>query len=267
MNDLAIEPIIRQVTAILGEAQAQARTGRTRPDLSQLPTGGLARLIDHTLLRPEVTARQIEMLCLEARQWGFFSVCVNSAFVPLAVELLRETPTLVASVVGFPLGANLPHVKAYEARQALEQGAREIDMVIHIGALKGRDLLAVFEDIGDVAVVCHEHDALCKVILETSLLTPEEIVIGCQLARMAGADFVKTSTGFNEGGATVEAVALMRRVVGDSMGIKASGGIRTLASAQAMLQAGANRLGTSASVAIVSAEQGSHVSSDSASSY
>jgi deoxyribose-phosphate aldolase len=261
MNELAIEPIIRQVTAILGEAQAQARTGRTRPDLGQLPAGeGMARLIDHTLLKPEATARQIEMLCLEARQWGFASVCVNSAFVPLAVELLRETPVLVASVVGFPLGANLPHVKAYEAEQALQQGAREIDMVIHIGALKGRDLLAVFEDIGDVASVCHDHDALCKVILETSLLTPEEIVMGCQLARMAGADFVKTSTGFS-GGATVEVVALMRRAVGDSLGVKASGGVRSLADAQAMIQAGANRLGTSAGVAIASAEQGSQASS------
>jgi len=262
MNELAIEPIIRQVTAILGEAQAQARTGRTRPDLGQLPAGeGMARLIDHTLLKPEATARQIEMLCLEARQWGFASVCVNSAFVPLAVELLRETPVLVASVVGFPLGANLPHVKAYEAEQALQQGAREIDMVIHIGALKGRDLLAVFEDIGDVVSVCHDHDALCKVILETSLLTPEEIVMGCQLARMAGADFVKTSTGFSGGGATVEVVALMRRVVGDSLGVKASGGVRSLADAQAMIQAGANRLGTSAGVAIASAEQGSQASS------
>ena len=267
MNDLAIEPIIRQVTAVLGEAQAQARTGRTRPNLSQLPTGeGIARLIDHTLLRAEATARQIEMLCLEARQWGFFSVCVNSVFVPLATELLRGTSTLVTSVVGFPLGANLSHVKAYEAQEDLENGAREIDMVIHIGALKARDLLAVFEDIGDVAVVCHEHDALCKVILETSLLTPEEIVIGCQVARMAGADFVKTSTGFSEGGATVDVVALMRRVVGDAMGVKASGGVRTLADAQAMIKAGANRLGTSAGVAIVSAEQG-HPSSDSASSY
>lgn len=251
------EPIIRKVNAILDEANVQARTGRTRHDVGHAPTGSLAALIDHTLLKADATERDIELLCYEARLYGFAAVCVNSVFVPLATELLRPTAVKVCTVVGFPLGASLPQVKAYEAQQALAYGAQEIDMVLHIGALKHRDLVAVHEDISDVAAISHETDALCKVILETSLLTDEEIVMACQIARRAGADFVKTSTGFGGGGASVAHVRLMREVVGEGMGVKASGGIRTLEDARALIAAGANRIGASAGVALVRAESGS----------
>lgn len=257
-----IDTLVKQVRAVLDEARVLPRTGRTRPDLGRVAAdASIASLIDHTLLKPEATARQIESLCFEAREYGFASVCVNSVFVPLARELLRESSVKVCTVVGFPLGASLPQVKAYEAQQAIAQGAQEIDMVIHVGALKARDLVALHEDISDVALVCHEHDALCKVILETALLSEEEIVLACQVTRMAGADFVKTSTGFGGGGATPEHVALMRAVVGEGMGVKASGGVRDLAAAQAMLAAGATRIGTSSGVAIAQAEQGGQAES------
>jgi deoxyribose-phosphate aldolase len=252
------ETIVKKVNAILDEANVQARTGRTLPGLGALPDGdGIARVIDHTLLKPEATERDIELLCYEGKLYGFASVCVNSVFVPLAAELLRATHVKVCTVVGFPLGASLPQVKTYEALEAIRAGAQEVDMVLHIGALKIRDLVAVYEDISDVATACHEHNALCKVILETALLTDEEIVMACQIARRAGADFVKTSTGFGGGGATTEHVQLMRQIVGEGMGVKASGGVRTLADAQAMIAAGANRIGASAGVAIVRSENGS----------
>jgi deoxyribose-phosphate aldolase len=209
----------------------------------------LAKLIDHTLLKPEATREEVVKLCSEAKQHRFASVCVNTTWVPLCKALLGGTDVMVCAVVGFPLGAMAPTAKAYEAREAMRQGAREIDMVINIGALKSRDYETVFEDI--CRVVKAAAPAGVKVILETSALGPEEKIIGCTLAKLAGAAFVKTSTGFGKGGATVEDVALMRRIVGADVGVKASGGVRTAVDAVKMAQAGANRLGASASVAIV----------------
>jgi deoxyribose-phosphate aldolase len=183
-------------------------------------------------------------------------VCVNSVYVPLASEILKEKPIKICTVVGFPLGAVLPQVKAYEAEAALRQGATEIDMVLHIGALKNRDYVALHEDISDVALVAHNHDAICKVIIETALLSEEEKIIACQIIRVTGADFVKTSTGFIEGGATSADITLLRQIVGQGIGIKASGGIHDLAAAQHLIQAGANRIGTHTGVKIARQERG-----------
>lgn len=255
-----IQKVTSQVKAILEESGVQPRTGRTRPDLGDVPEGAsIASLIDHTLLKPDATARAIEKICFEAREYGFASVCVNSRFVPLAAELLKDSDSAVCTVVGFPLGASFSQVKATEAQLAIDAGATEIDMVLPIGALKSRDLVAVFEDISEVAYVCHEEhdDIICKVIIETALLTDEEKIIACQIAKMAGADFVKTSTGFSTGGATVEDIALMREVVGEGMGVKASGGVRSFADARAIVAAGANRIGASAGVSIAQEESGS----------
>jgi len=267
VDDALIRKLTRQVQAILSEAHSEARTGRMRPDLGRPLEGPLSAIIDHTLLKPEATARQIEMLCLEAKQYEFATVCINSIFVPLALELLKGSPVKVCTVVGFPLGASLPQVKEFEAREALQRGAQEIDMVVPIGALKNRDLVAVFDDIGDVATVCHDHDALCKVIIETALLSEDEKILACLLAKRAGADFLKTSTGFNGGGATVEDVELLRAIAEDGMGVKASGGVRDLATAQAMVKAGANRIGTSSGVAIARQEQGEAPSTQDARGY
>lgn len=217
----------------------------------------IAQLIDHTLLKPDATAAQIEQLCAEARTYQFASVCVNGTFVPLATHFLKGSGVPVCAVVGFPLGAMHPQAKAAEARFAIEQGASEIDMVLHVGALKAEDLSALHFDISTVVAECHELGAICKVILETSLLTDTEKTIACRVAQDTGADFVKTSTGFGGGGATVADVKLMRDIVGAEMGVKASGGIRTLADALAMIEAGANRLGASAGVAIVNEARGS----------
>jgi deoxyribose-phosphate aldolase len=209
-------------------------------------------IIDHTLLKPQATPQQIETLCAEAVQYGFASVCVNSVYVPLAAKQLAGSGVPVCTVVGFPLGASLASVKAYEAEQAIAAGAREIDMVLHVGALKARDLRGLHQDIATVVLAAHAYEGvLCKVILETALLDDEEKTIACQVAKEARADFVKTSTGFGGGGATVEDVRLMRRVVGESVGVKASGGVRSLADALAMVEAGATRIGASAGVAIV----------------
>jgi len=208
------------------------------------------------LLKPEATRDQIVQLCREAREYGFASVCVNPSYVKLAAELLRGSSVKVCSVVGFPLGATLPEVKAYEARRAIEEGAAEIDMVINIGALKSGDLELVKRDIASVVDVCHAKGALCKVIIEAALLTDEEKVLACQLARAAGADYVKTSTGFGPGGATVQDVALMRRTVGPEMGVKAAGGIRSYEAAKSMVEAGATRIGASAGVKIVQEARG-----------
>jgi len=216
----------------------------------------IAKLIDHTLLKPEATRDQIVQLCREAREYGFAAVCVNPCYVKLAAELLRGSSVKVCSVVGFPLGATLPEVKAYEARRAIEEGAAEIDMVINIGALKSGDLELVKRDIASVVDVCHARGALCKVIIEAALLTDEEKVLACQLAKAAGADYVKTSTGFGPGGATVRDVALMRRTVGPEMGIKAAGGIRSYEAAKSMVEAGATRIGASAGVKIVREARG-----------
>ncbi|HEY5936214.1 MAG TPA: deoxyribose-phosphate aldolase, partial [Kofleriaceae bacterium] len=199
--------------------------------------------------KADATRDEVVKLCSEARQFNFASVCLNTTWVPLARELLRGSNVMVCAVVGFPLGAMLPSAKAYEAREAVRQGAREIDMVINIGALKSGDYETVFEDI--CRVVKSSAPAGVKVILETSALDTEQKIVGCTLSKLAGAAFVKTSTGFGKGGATVEDIALMRRIVGTELGVKASGGVRTAEDAIRMAAAGANRLGASASVAIV----------------
>jgi len=212
----------------------------------------LAKMIDHTLIKPTATKNDVEKLCKEAEKHGFGCVCVNSIYVSLAKQLLRGTDVKVASTAGFPFGSSLPEVKAFEARKALENGASEIDMVINVGALKSRDYKTVKRDIEMVVDVKHSHgnDLVIKVIIETGYLTKEEKVMACKLAKEAGVDFVKTSTGF-VGGATVEDVKLMRETVGRDMGVKAAGGIRTLKEALAMIEAGANRIGTSTGVAII----------------
>ena len=215
---------------------------------------GLASLIDHTLLKPDATREEVEQLCREAAQFCFASVCVNPNWVALCRELLRGSGVKVCTVIGFPLGAHLPDIKAYETRRAIEQGAEEVDMVINIGALKSRDYALVEQDILGV-VSAAAGRALVKVILETSLLTRDEKVMGCTLAKAAGADFVKTSTGFAGGGATVEDVQLMRETVGPEMGVKASGGVRTKEDAEKMVAAGATRIGASAGVKIVRGEK------------
>lgn len=227
-----------------------ATQGSPSPETHLIPKN-LATLIDHTLLKPQTTPTQITQLCNEAQHYRFASVCINSFYVPLCVNLLKETEGVaVCTVVGFPLGATTTATKLFETRDALQQGAREIDMVIAIGQLKATNYETVFEDIRQVVAASHAEGAICKVIIETVLLNEEEKIIACLLAGGAGADFVKTSTGFANGGATLDDVALMRAVVGTTIGVKASGGIRTRADALAMVQAGANRIGTSSSIAI-----------------
>lgn len=217
----------------------------------------IARYIDHTNLKPYATKEDIIKLCDEAIQYGFYAVCVNPYRVKLAKDYLREkgADVRVASVIGFPLGATPTEVKVFEAKKALDDGADELDMVINIGALKDGDYEYVKRDIEEVVKVAHEKGAKVKVIIETCYLTDEEKVKACELAKEAGADFVKTSTGFGSGGATVEDVKLMRKVVGPDMGVKASGGIRTYEQAVAMIEAGANRIGTSSGVKIVEGAQ------------
>lgn len=216
----------------------------------------LGRYIDHTLLKPTATPAEIDTLCDEALKYRFAAVCINPAWVSRASRRLRGTPVRVASVVGFPLGANTPQIKAMETRQALRDGAREIDMVINIGALKGGELDLVQKDIAGVSDACREVGALNKVIIETAYLTDEEKVIACRLAKEAKAHFVKTSTGFGPGGATVFDVALMREVVGEKMGVKAAGGIHSADEVRQMITAGASRIGASAGVRIVSGTEG-----------
>ena len=213
--------------------------------------GDLASAIDHTLLKPDATQSQVDALCAEALEHSFASVCVNGTWVRRCAEILRDSSVLVCCVVGFPLGAMSTEVKVYEARRAIEDGACEIDMVLNVGALRSGLDDVCRRDIAAVAQTCHRLGARLKVILETCLLTDEEKVRACRLAKSAGADFVKTSTGFSKGGATVEDIELMRRTVGPALGVKASGGVRDGETAQAMLAAGATRLGASASVAIV----------------
>lgn len=211
----------------------------------------LAGMIDHTLLKPDATPDQIAQLCFEARKHGFASVCVNPGWVPLCAQLLQGSPVKVCTVIGFPLGATAPEVKAFETQNAIDHGATEIDMVLNIGALKARDLDLVARDIRGVVQTAHARGPIVKVILETALLTDEEKTIACLIAKEAGADFVKTSTGFSGGGATVQDIALMRRVVGPEMGVKASGGVRTFEDAESMIKAGATRIGASAGVKII----------------
>jgi deoxyribose-phosphate aldolase len=207
-------------------------------------------LIDHTLLKPEATHEDIKHLCEEAARYRFASVCVNPTWVRVAACNLRGTGVPVCTVIGFPLGATLADVKAYEARRAIFEGAREVDMVINVGALKSGDDCLVEHDIRSVVEVAHEYDATCKVIIETALLSTEEKVRACLAAKKAGADFVKTSTGFSKGGATVADVALMRRTVGSELGVKASGGVKGLDDARKMVEAGATRIGASVGVKI-----------------
>ena len=211
----------------------------------------VAALIDHTLLRPEATRSDIEKLCAEGTKFGFATVCINAAWVRQAAEALRGTRTKVCTVAGFPLGATLPAVKLFEAERAISAGATEVDMVIHVGWLKSGADDAVEADIRAVTEACHRRGAICKVILEMALLTPEEKIRGCQAAVRAGADFVKTSTGFVPGGATVEDVALLRATAGAHVGVKAAGGIRSLGDLARMLAAGASRIGSSAGVRIL----------------
>ena len=211
----------------------------------------IASMIDHTLLKPDATPDQIAQLCFEARKYGFASVCVNPGHVRLCADLLRGSDVKVCTVIGFPLGATSPEAKVYETETALRDGATEIDMVINIGALKGGDYTWVARDLRGVVETAHAGGAILKVIIETSLLTDEEKVKACLLAKEGGADFVKTSTGFAGGGATVEDVALMRRVVGPGMGVKASGGVHTFEQARSMVEAGATRIGASAGVKIL----------------
>ena len=211
----------------------------------------IARYIDHTALKPEATAAQVQQLCDEARQYHFAAVCVNPCRVKLCTQQLKGTSVKIATVVGFPLGANLPEVKAFETQHAIADGAHEIDMVINIGALKSKDYALVARDIAAVVNAAHAGGAITKVIIEAVLLTDEEKVIACELAKEAGAEFVKTSTGFASGGATVHDVALMRQTVGPDIGVKAAGGIRTYADAIKMIEVGATRIGASASVKIM----------------
>ncbi len=220
--------------------------GRPRPDL--------ARIIDHTLLKPEATRDDLRKLCSEAMAWHFFSVCVNSANVPYVREQLRGSTVAVCAVVGFPLGAMTPNAKAFETAEAIRAGADEIDMVLNVGALRSKDYGLVLDDIARVVGAAQGH--IVKVILETSMLTRDEKVIACSLSKAAGASFVKTSTGFSGVGATVEDIALMREIVGPEIGVKASGGVRTAGDGDRMVAAGATRLGASSSVAIVSGGTG-----------
>ena len=212
----------------------------------------IARYIDHTLLRPDANQEDIKKLCQEAKEYGFASVCLNPIYVKLAADILKDTPVKVCTVIGFPFGTHLPEIKSMEARRAIRDGAREIDMVINIGALKNRDLDLLYRDIRGVVEACDDGGAICKVIFETALLTDEEKVIASQIAKKARADFVKTSTGYASGGATAHDVALMAEVVrGSGIGVKASGGIRSYEDAIQMIKAGATRIGASASVKIV----------------
>ncbi len=275
-----IEEITRQVLLLLREEEAKAGAGAERcdscieqcisscqPEVQQIIHAGASRLtstvgnvdvgadiatmIDHTLLKPDATQDQIAQLCYEARTYGFAAVCINPTHVKLCAELLKGSPVHVCTVVGFPLGATPPEVKAYEAQQSIDHGAVEVDMVINIGALKSKDYALVERDIATVARTCHTGGALLKVIIEAALLTDEEKVIACQLAKAAKADYVKTSTGFGPGGATVHDVELMRRAVGPEMGVKAAGGIKSYQDAEAMVKAGATRIGASAGIKIV----------------
>jgi deoxyribose-phosphate aldolase len=244
---------VQELLAAQGNPPIAASTPKPKLDIAQL--------IDHTVLRPDTTRSDIEQLCREARQYKFYSVCVNPTWVSVARQMLEGSGVKVCCVVGFPLGAQPPETKAMEARAAIRQGAKEIDMVINVGALKSGDDELVLRDIRGVVEACRDGSAKCKVILETSLLTNEEKARACELAVKAHADFVKTSTGFSTGGATVEDVSLMSRIVRDKgLGVKASGGVRSLAELMKMVAAGATRIGTSSGIKILKEAKGEVVS-------
>ncbi len=221
------------------------------PDAVAKDFNNLAQYIDHTALKSDTKKKMIVQLCQEAVENKFMSVCINPGFVKTANNKLKDESPLVCTVVGFPLGANLPKIKAAEAVAAIKQGAKEVDMVINVSLLKDKSVTALYKDVLAVANACRKHNALLKVIIEICLLTEDEIIIACLASKKAGADFVKTSTGFSTGGATLEAVALMRKVVGNKIGVKAAGGVSNGDDAKAMLKAGANRIGTSKGVAII----------------
>ena len=253
-KDLSPEDVARIADRV---REILAQGGVTSAPSLVLTPDQVVKLIDHTVLKPEATEEDIEKLCKEAAEYKFYSVCVNPSWVPKAKQLLRGTSVKICAVAGFPLGAQSPQIKALEARRALREGASEIDMVINIGALKSKDDQLVARDIRGVVEECKEARAVSKVILETALLNDEEKVRGCLLAMKAGADFVKTSTGFSKSGATVEDVALMARTVAPRrLGVKASGGVRTYADVVKMVQAGATRVGSSNSVNIVQEARG-----------
>ena len=247
------EKCARKTRAVLEAGADRISCG---PSVVELEAG-FAGLIDHTLLKPEASRDDIRKLCQEAVRFGFASVCINPWNVPLAAELVRGTKVKVCTVIGFPLGATLSQVKIHEAEEAIKLGAQEVDMVINIGALKSGEDDVVESDIRGVVEVAHRGGAICKVIFETSLLTIEEKVRASLASKRAGADFVKTSTGFSSGGATAEDVAIMRAVVGSEMGVKASGGVRTFEDLKKMVCAGATRIGASASVKIMEQAAGS----------
>ena len=241
---------------LLALARSYEQSLPQAPEPLSLPQGrAMAAWIDHTLLKPEASAAQVRTLCQEAAQHGFASVCINPAYVPLAYGLLANSAVQVCTVVGFPLGASLPTYKVFETLACINAGATEIDMVINIGALKSQAYGLVLNDIQTVVQTAHNQGAIVKVIIEATLLTRWEKLVACLFSQAAGADFIKTSTGFGPGGATVEDVTLMRRVVGAQTGVKAAGGIRSLADARAMIRAGANRLGASAGVKIMQEAQ------------
>ncbi|MCX7797302.1 MAG: deoxyribose-phosphate aldolase [Melioribacter sp.] len=220
----------------------------------ELNTDELAKFIDHTLLKPDATLNDIEKLCEEAKEFKFAAVCVNPCYVSICKDLLKNSYIKVCTVIGFPLGATTTEVKVFEAEEALRNGAKEIDMVINIGMLKNKNYQYVFNDIKQVVKVSKMHNGICKVIIENALLTDEEKIIACLISKQAGADFVKTSTGFSKSGANAKDVALMKYVVGFSLGVKASGGIRTAEDAKLMIINGANRIGTSSGVKIIKGE-------------
>jgi deoxyribose-phosphate aldolase len=232
------------------QGESPRTTGTAPPELPGLRPAEVARYIDHTLLKPEASREQVDKLCEEAVEYGFYSVCVNTTWTAYCARKLRGKGVKVCTVVGFPLGAMDSRAKSFETRNAIENGANEIDMVMNVGALKSGDLKTVEEDIRWVLRACRQNTIL-KVIIENALLTDEEKVLACQIAKRAGAHYVKTSTGFASSGATVEDIALMRRTVGMEMGVKAAGGVRSYQDALAMIQAGASRVGASSSVAIV----------------
>jgi deoxyribose-phosphate aldolase len=222
---------------------------------NELRDKNVASMIDHTLLKPEATPDEIKKLCMEAKDYSFASVCINPCYVSLCSELLRGTSVKICTVIGFPLGANTTEVKKYETEEAIKNGANEVDMVINVGQLKQGNYDYVEKDVRAVVSTARRHNVLSKVIFETALLTDEEKVRAALICKKAGADFVKTSTGFSKGGATVGDVALMKYVVGSAIGVKAAGGIRSKEDAEAMIASGADRIGASASVKIVSGEK------------
>lgn len=248
---MEMEQLVSKITAeILNTIQAQGglkASGATR--------GNVASMVDHTLLKQDASEEKITKLCQEAKEYHFCSVCVNPTYVPQCYEELRGSGVKVCTVIGFPLGATTTKTKIFEANEAIENGADEVDMVVNVGKIKSGNWQFVKKDIADLVTAVHGR-AVVKVIIETCLLTDEEKIRICQISKEVGADFVKTSTGFSTGGATVEDVALMRKTVGPDMGVKASGGVRGMEDAKAMIAAGATRLGTSAGVAIAKGEVG-----------